>query len=189
LQKGIIVLFANKLDEVLVGACHNSICCVFSFLARFLFQSSFFSKSRLCTWPFFSHFGTNLDRLAGQPIQIFLRSRFRIQIFYVFPHGVNPVGDNCMMTKASLRRGRQCNGSILGLCCCCHRLVTLLPSSPLVALLLFGVIIVIVAIVTVVAVVAVVAVIAIVAVAIFDPVTIIHATVVVTLAVVAAWFL
>jgi hypothetical protein len=37
-------------------------CCVFIlFLARFLFQSSFFSKSRLWTWPLFSHFVTNLD--------------------------------------------------------------------------------------------------------------------------------
>jgi hypothetical protein len=81
-----------------------------------LFQSSFFSKSRLCTRPLFGHFVTNLDRLAGLPIQIFLQSRFRIQIFYVFPRGVNPVGDNCIMTKASLRRGRRCNGSILGLC-------------------------------------------------------------------------
>jgi hypothetical protein len=53
----------------------------FLFLARFLFQISFFSKSRLCTHPLFSHFVTNLDRLAGQPIQIFLQSRFRIQIF------------------------------------------------------------------------------------------------------------
>ncbi len=88
----------------------------FFFLARFLFQSSFFSKSRFCTRPLLSHFVTNLDRLAGQPIQIILQSRFRIQIFYVFPRGVNPVGDNCMMTKASSRRGRWRNGSFLGLC-------------------------------------------------------------------------
>ncbi len=81
-----------------------------------MFQSSFFSESRLCTPPLFSHFVTNLDWLAGQPIQIFLRSRFRIQIFYVFPRGVNPVGDNCMMTKASSRRGRRHNGGVLGLC-------------------------------------------------------------------------
>ncbi len=95
------------------------ICCVFFlFFARFLFQSSFFSESRLCTWSLFSHFVTNLDWLAGQPIQIFLRSRFRIQIFYVFPRGVNPVGvgDNCMMTKASLWRSPWRNGSVLGLC-------------------------------------------------------------------------
>jgi hypothetical protein len=40
----------------LVGACHDSIFCVFLlFLARFSFQSSFFSKSRLCTRPLFSH--------------------------------------------------------------------------------------------------------------------------------------
>ncbi len=52
-----------------MGACRNSIFCVFVlFLARFLFKSSFFSKSRLCTRPLFSHFVTNLDRLAGQPI-------------------------------------------------------------------------------------------------------------------------
>ncbi len=90
--------------------------CFFLLLARFLFQSSFFSESRLCTWPFFSHFVTNLDRLAGQPIQIFLQSRFWIQIFYVFPRGVNPVGDNCMMTKASLWHGCWRNGGVLGLC-------------------------------------------------------------------------
>jgi hypothetical protein len=38
------------------------------FLAEFLFESSFFSKSRLCTWHLFSHFVRNLDRLASQPI-------------------------------------------------------------------------------------------------------------------------
>ncbi len=38
------------------------------FLAGLSFKSSFFSKSRLCTLPLFSHFITNLDRLAGQPI-------------------------------------------------------------------------------------------------------------------------
>ncbi len=122
-----------------MGACRNSICCVFFlFLARFLFQSSFFCKSRICTRPLFSHFVTNLDRLSGQPIQIFLRSRFRIQIFYVFPRGVNPVGDNCMMTKASSRRGRQRNRGILGLCWINdgHRpLLSLLSSS------LFGVLV------------------------------------------------
>ncbi len=100
-----------------LSACRNLICCVFFlFLARFLFQGSFFSESRLCTRPLFSHFVTNLDRLAGQPIQIFLRPRFRIQIFYVFPRGVNPVRDNFMMAKASLRRSRWHNGGILGVC-------------------------------------------------------------------------
>ncbi len=88
----------------------------FFFLARFSFQSSFFSESRLCTRLLFSHFVTNLDRLAGQPICFFLQFRFRIQISYVFPRGVNPVGDNCMMTKASSQRGRWLNGSVLGLC-------------------------------------------------------------------------
>jgi hypothetical protein len=67
--------------------------------------------------------------------------------------------------------------------------VSLLPLSPLAASLLFGVIITIVAIVAFVAVVAVGAVDAIVAIALFDPVTVALATVVVTLAVVAAWFL
>ncbi len=42
--------------------------CVSAFLAGFSFKSSFFSKSRLCTRPLFSHFVTNLDQLAGQPI-------------------------------------------------------------------------------------------------------------------------
>ncbi len=52
-----------------MGACQNSSLCVFVlFLAGFLFESSFFSKSRLCTWPLFSHFVRNLDQLAGQPI-------------------------------------------------------------------------------------------------------------------------
>jgi hypothetical protein len=66
------------------------------------------------------------------------------------------------------------------LCCCRHRLVSLLPSLPLAASSLFGVIVAIVAIVAVVAVVAVVT--------LFAPVTITLATIVVTLAVVAAWF-
>ncbi len=42
--------------------------CVCDFLAGFLFKSSFFSKFRLCTRPLLSHFETNLDQLAGQPI-------------------------------------------------------------------------------------------------------------------------
>ena len=112
--------------------------CFFLFLARFLFQSSFFSKSEWCTRPLFSHFVTNLDRFAGQPIQIFLRSRFRIRIFYVFPRGVNPVGDNCMMMKTSSRRGCRCNGGVLGLCWIDdgHR-----PLLSLLSLSLFGVLV------------------------------------------------
>ncbi len=48
-----------------MGACQNSIFYGFGlFIAEFLFKSSFFSKSRLCIGPFFSHFVTNLDRLA-----------------------------------------------------------------------------------------------------------------------------
>jgi hypothetical protein len=75
-------------------------------------------------------------------------------------------------------------------CLCCHRhcLASLLPSSPLEALLLFGVIVTIIAIVAVVAVATVVAIVAIVAVALFDPVAVALATVVVTLAVIATWF-
>ncbi len=43
--------------------------CVFVlFLAGFLFKSSYFSKSKLCTRPLFRHFEINLDQLAGQPI-------------------------------------------------------------------------------------------------------------------------
>jgi hypothetical protein len=42
--------------------------CVWFFLAGLSFESSFFSKSRSCTQPLFSHFVTNLDQLAGQPI-------------------------------------------------------------------------------------------------------------------------
>jgi hypothetical protein len=67
------------------------------------------------------------------------------------------------------------------LCCHHHRLVSSIPSSPLAASLLFGVIVAIIAIVDVVAVVAVVA--------LFAPVTVALATVILTLAVVAAWFL
>jgi hypothetical protein len=68
------------LEKLLGGACRNSIFRVFVlFLARFSFQNSFFSKSRLCTRPLSSHFVTNLDRLAGKPIQII----FVVQIFFV----------------------------------------------------------------------------------------------------------
>ncbi len=66
-----VSLKGNMVYDV-VGACCNLIFCVFVlFLARFLFQSSFFSKSRLCTRPLFNHFVLNLDQLAGQPIQFF----------------------------------------------------------------------------------------------------------------------
>ncbi len=41
---------------------------VCAFLAGVLFESSFFSKSRLCTRPLFSHFIRILDRLASQLI-------------------------------------------------------------------------------------------------------------------------
>jgi hypothetical protein len=75
------------------------------------------------------------------------------------------------------------------LCCPRHRLVSSLPPLPLAALSLFGVIVTIVAIVAVIAAVAVVAIVAIVAITLFAPVTIALATVVVTLAVIAAWFL
>jgi hypothetical protein len=52
-----------------LGPFQNSVFCVFVLcLAGFLFESSFFGKSRLCTRPLFSHFVTNLDRLTGQPI-------------------------------------------------------------------------------------------------------------------------
>ncbi len=135
-----------------------------------------------------------------EPIQIFLRSRFRMQIFYVFPRGVNPVGDNCMMIKGSSRRGRRCNGGVLGLCWIDddHR-----PPLSLLLASLFGVL---VAFVTTGGIVAVWCHRChrchcrschrrcccrhhyIVAVTLFDPVTVALATVVATLAVVAAWF-
>jgi len=52
-----------------MGACRNSFLGVFFlFLARIVFQSSFFSESRSFTRPLFF---PDLDRLAGQPIQIF----------------------------------------------------------------------------------------------------------------------
>ncbi len=38
------------------------------FFGRIIIRGSFFSESRLCTRPLFSHFVRNLDRLAGQPI-------------------------------------------------------------------------------------------------------------------------
>ncbi len=64
LASQVVSLVKSKL-----GACQNSIFCVFVlFLAGFLFESSFFSKFRLCTRPLFSHFVRNLDRLAGQLI-------------------------------------------------------------------------------------------------------------------------
>ncbi len=117
---------------------------------------------------------------------------------------------NCMMKKASSRHGRWRNGGVLGttmpstaiasagltmpiilhyLCCHRHRLVSSLPSLPLAASLLFGVIVAIFPIATVIAIVTVVAVIAIIAIALFAPVTFALATVVVTLAAVPTWFL
>ncbi len=38
------------------------------FFSRIFVQEFFFCKSRLCTWPLFSHFVKNLDQLAIQPI-------------------------------------------------------------------------------------------------------------------------
>jgi hypothetical protein len=71
----------------------------------------------------FFHFVPDLDWLASQPIQFRPRSKscsrfflVLVKIFYVFPRGVNPLGDNCMMTKASLRHGCWRNGGVLGLC-------------------------------------------------------------------------
>ncbi len=52
-----------------MGACRHSFFCVFVlFLAGLFFESSFFSKSKLCKQPIFSHFVRNLDWLAGQSI-------------------------------------------------------------------------------------------------------------------------
>jgi hypothetical protein len=95
-----------------LGECRYLIFLVFVlFLASFC-SRVLFSKSRLCSW----HFVTNLDWLAGQPMQIIFAVKifFLVQIFYVLPRGINPVGNNCMMTKASLQRGRQGDGGILG---------------------------------------------------------------------------
>jgi hypothetical protein len=91
--------------------------CFFSeiFCSRVLFLAN---PDCVSTRPLFSHFVTNLVWLAGQPIQIFFRPRFffvLFQIFYVFLRQVNPVGGNCMMTKASLQRGRWQDGSVLGM--------------------------------------------------------------------------
>ena len=55
-----------------LGSCRNSFLGVFFlFLARIAFQSSFFSESRSFTRPLFCFFVPDLDRLAGQRIQIF----------------------------------------------------------------------------------------------------------------------
>ncbi len=66
----------------ILGACRNLFFGVFLlFLAKFTLQSSFFSKSRSFTREAsFCFFVPDLDRLAGQPIQIF----FAIQIFVLF---------------------------------------------------------------------------------------------------------
>ncbi len=72
-----------RLDDRMsvLGAYRNSFFGVFLlFLAKFTLQSSFFSKSRSFTKPLFGYFVPDLDRLAGQPIQIF----FAIQIFVLF---------------------------------------------------------------------------------------------------------
>jgi hypothetical protein len=56
--------------------------CFFLLLAKFLFQSSFFSESRSFSRPLFCFFVLNLDPLAGQPIQIFHAIQISIQIFF-----------------------------------------------------------------------------------------------------------
>ena len=54
-----------------MGACRYLILGGFGiFLAKNLSQSSKFSEGIFFTWPVFSHFEINLDRLAGQPIKI-----------------------------------------------------------------------------------------------------------------------
>jgi hypothetical protein len=66
-------LFCDMKKGPIMGACRNSFLGVFLlFLARIAFQSSFFSESRSFTKPLFCCFVPNLDRLAGQPIQIFV---------------------------------------------------------------------------------------------------------------------
>ena len=78
-----------------MGACRNSFLGVFFlFLARIVFQSSFFSESKSFTRLLFCSFVPDLDWLAGQPIQIFLFFLFvpdldrmasqLIQIFLLF---------------------------------------------------------------------------------------------------------
>ncbi len=121
----------SKLWYKILGSCRNLIFHVFMlFLARFSFLSSFFSKSRLCTRPLFSHFVTNLDWLAGQPIQIFFGGPdfcVLFQIFYLFLCWVNPVGDNCMMMKASVASAPAM--SLLPLHHDCYRPATLAEES------------------------------------------------------------
>ncbi len=149
-----------------MGACCNSIFRVFVlFLARFLFQSSFFSKSRLCTRPLFSHFVTNLDWLAGQLIQII----FAVKIFLFCSRFFMYSSVGSILWEATVW-WRRCHRSVAVsamaaswasaglttpivlryLCCCCHCLVYSSPSPPLVASLLFGVIVAIFAIATVI---------------------------------------
>ncbi len=76
----VYTFFTYRVKEItaLLGACRKFFCVFVPFLAVFLFQGSFFSKSRSFTWRTFSHFETNLDRLASQPIQLF----FAIQILF-----------------------------------------------------------------------------------------------------------
>jgi hypothetical protein len=68
-EKGLAsqVVFLRK-SKHWVLAKNSSFCVFVLFLAGFLLESFFFSESRLYTWPLFSHFVINLDRLAGQPI-------------------------------------------------------------------------------------------------------------------------
>jgi hypothetical protein len=94
------------IPHITVGACRNSIFLFFlPFLAKKSFQSSIFSEP-VFSGPTFSHFVTNLDRLAGQPFQIFLACQildpdFKIscQIFYVFPCVVVESSDLSTMAK------------------------------------------------------------------------------------------
>ena len=66
-------------------ACRNSFLCFFCvFLAGCFVSKIFFGKSRSFTWPLFSVFAKNLDRLAGQPIQIICVIQIWIQIFFRF---------------------------------------------------------------------------------------------------------
>ena len=66
-----------------LGACRNSFFRVFFLLlAKFSFQSSFFSESRSFSRPLFCFFVLNLDPLAGQPIQIFFCFFSLFQIFF-----------------------------------------------------------------------------------------------------------
>jgi hypothetical protein len=181
--------------------------CVCAFFSKIFAQSSLFIESRLCTRPLFSHFVTNLDWLAGQPIQIF----FAVQTSFCFGQDflcIPPWGQSCgrqlhddkgvIAVRWLAQWQHPGDDDVPHRDCLCwiddahhpplsllssYHLVSSLPLSPLMSSSLFGIIVAIVAIV------ASVTVVAIVAVALFAPVTISLATIVVTLAVVAAWFL